>query len=58
MAKAFLQGASRENVPLGNIWIPGGPGFFDKTNPGDKDGPAPFLDSVEGYQNWESWRWG
>jgi hypothetical protein len=51
MAKAFLHGATRENVPLGNIWIPGGPGFFDPTNPGN-DSKTANLDSVEGYQNW------
>ena len=57
MAKAFLRGATRENVPLGDIWIPGGPGFFDPTNPGN-DGKTVNLDSVEGYQNWGKLAWG
>jgi len=51
MAEAYLRGATRENVPLGDIWIPGGPGFFDAKNPGN-DLKAANLDSVEGYQNW------
>ncbi len=54
-AKLFIAGATREEVPLGDLWIPGGPAYFSAQNPGrDKceGNPPPCLDSVEGYQNW------
>lgn len=52
VAESFLRGASRENVPLDNIWIPGGPGYFNPDNPGNNTHAPALLDTVEGYQNW------
>src|SRR5579884_833924 len=54
-AALFIGGAARTNVPLGDIWVPGGPALFDPSNPQPHStcgGKAPCIDKVEGYPNW------
>jgi hypothetical protein len=54
-AKQFLRGASADNVPFENIWLPGGQAYFSPANrihdPSCID-KAPCLGFTEGYPNW------
>jgi hypothetical protein len=54
IAKLFLHGAAAENVPFGEIWLPGGAAYFSPANrirdPSCDN--APCVGFIEGYPNW------